>query len=81
MATPNADNLTDIKQATAQEPMLTVLKDLIFNNNRHTLPKNASDSIKVELKIYDKIKNSLTYNSHREVILKDDCIVCTENLS
>ena len=55
--------------------MLIKLKDLILNNNWHTLPKNASDSITVELKSYDKIKNSLIYNNHHEVILKDNCIV------
>ena len=75
MATPNAINLIDIKQATAQDPMLTKLKDLILNHNWHTLPKNASDSITVDLKSYDKIKNSLTYNNHHEVILKDNRIV------
>ena len=55
--------------------MLTILKDVILNHNWHTSPKNAFDSITVELKSYDKIKNSLTYNSHHEVILKHNCIV------
>ena len=67
-ATPNVINLIDIKQATAQDPMLTTLKDLILNHNCHTLPKN------VELKCYDKVKNSLTYNNRHEVILKDNRI-------
>ena len=39
------------------------------------LPKNASDSITAELKSLDKIKNSLTYNNHYEVILKNNHIV------
>ena len=54
MATPNAINLSDIKQATAQDPLLVKLKDLILNHHWHRLPKNASDSITVELKSYDK---------------------------
>ena len=49
--------------------MLIKLKDLILNHNWHTLPKNVSDSNTAELKSYDKIKNSLTYNNHHEVIL------------
>ena len=55
--------------------MLIKLKDLILNHNWDTLPKNASDSITAELKSYDKIKNSLTYNNHHEFILKDNLIV------
>ena len=50
MATPNAIYLIDIKQATAQDPMLTVLKDLILKHNWHRLPKTESDSITVELR-------------------------------
>ena len=33
MATPNVVNLIDIKEATAQDPMLIKLKDLILNHN------------------------------------------------
>ena len=36
MATPNAINLIDTKQATAQDPMFIKLKDLILNYNWHT---------------------------------------------
>ena len=36
MATPNAINLIDIKQATAQDPILIKLQDLILNHNWHT---------------------------------------------
>ena len=75
MATANAINLIDIKQTTAQDPLLIKLEDLILNHNWQTLPKNASHSITAELKSYNKIKNSLTYNNHHEVILKDNCIV------
>ena len=75
MANLNAIKLIDIKQATEQDPILTKLKDLIFNHTWHTLPKNASDSVTVELKSYEKIKNSLTYNNHHEVILKYNRIV------
>ena len=71
-ATPNAINLTDIKKATAQDPMLTKLKDLILNHTWYTLRKNASDSITVELKSYNKIKKSLIYNNHHDVILKNN---------
>ena len=72
MATPNAINLIDMKQATAQDPVLTKLKDLFLNHSWHTLPKNASDSINVELKRYGKIKNIM---NHHEFILKDNRIV------
>ena len=72
MATPNVVNLIDIKEATAQDPMLIKSKDLILNHNQYTLPKTTSDSITVELKSYGKIKNSLIYNNHHEVILKDN---------
>ena len=33
MATPNVVNLIDIREATAQDPMLIKLKDLILNHN------------------------------------------------
>ena len=33
MATPNVVNLIDIKEATAQDPMLIKSKDLILNHN------------------------------------------------
>ena len=75
MATPNAINLNWYQTSYAQDPMLTKLKDLILNHNWHTLPKNASNSITDELKSYGKIKNSVTYNNHHEVILKDNRIV------
>ena len=76
MANLNAIKLIDIKQeATEQDPIFIKLEDLIINHTWHTLPKNASDSITVELKSYEKIKNSLTYNNHHEVILKDNRIV------
>ena len=33
MATPNTIYLIDIEQATAQDPMLTILNDLILKHN------------------------------------------------
>ena len=76
MATPNAIYLLNIKQTAAQDLTLTILKDLVLKHNWHRLWKTASDSITVELKSCEKIRESLTYNSHYEVILRAIVLYC-----
>ena len=80
-AVPNALSLEDIKTETMRDPVLKILVQIISENHWYKLKdpdkyEIFNDFPKIsELRFYEKIKNELTVNTERNIILKGNRIV------
>ena len=80
-AVPNALSLENIKTETMRDPVLKILVQIISENHWYKLKdpdkyEIFNDFPKIsELRFYEKIKNELTVNTERNIILKGNRIV------
>ena len=80
-AVPNVLSLKDIKTETMRDPVLKILVQIISENHWYKLKdpdkyEIFNDFPKIsELRFYEKMKNKLTVNTERNIILKGNRIV------
>lgn len=79
-ATPNAMSLTEIKQATKEDPTLQNLIELISSDNWKLTELSSQAADIQELKHFSKIKEELTVNDTRDLILRRNQIVIPKAL-